>query len=237
MFVTATEVQRVLVYVHSDHDHCRALLRHRALESRRDRSPMRVLSPFVTSAGSRPCTGDCGTESHASPRHPGTPGDGSPARVLFHAGAGPSDGYTGVDVFFAISGFVITSTLVAELERSGRIGLGRFYMRRVRRLLPALALMLVVVTALGTIAAPLAAQRAGGMTGIFAALFAGNLYLANPQYWLLRHGHVVRPSPPHVDAGRRGAVLPLLPARTPCRLVDRIASWARHNPRFSIIAR
>jgi len=52
-------------------------------------------------------------------------------------------------------------------------------MRRIRRLLPALALMLIVVAALGTFAAPLAGQRTGGMTGIFAALFAGNLYLAN----------------------------------------------------------
>ncbi len=74
--------------------------------------------------------------------------------VLFHAGVGLSGGYTGVDVFFAISGFVITSTLVAELERTGRLRLGRFYMRRIRRLLPALALMLVVVAALGTFAAP-----------------------------------------------------------------------------------
>jgi len=99
--------------------------------------------------------------------------------VLFHASVGLSGGYTGVDVFFAISGFVITSTLVGELERTGRLRLGRFYMRRIRRLLPALALMLVVVAALGTFAAPLAGQRTGGMTGIFAALFAGNLYLAN----------------------------------------------------------
>ena len=147
---------------------------------RRDRPPTRVLSTFVTSAGS-------------SDRARLTVGPKSPPRrdiqglraiavllvVLFHAGAGPRGGYTGVDVFFAISGFVITSSLVAELERTGRIGLGRFYMRRVRRLLPALALMLVVVAALGSVAAPLAAQRTGGMTGIFAALFAGNLYLAN----------------------------------------------------------
>lgn len=53
-------------------------------------------------------------------------------------------GFLGVDVFFVISGFLITSLLLREHDRSGRIALGRFWRRRARRLLPALLLVLTV---------------------------------------------------------------------------------------------
>lgn len=55
-------------------------------------------------------------------------------------------GYLGVDVFFVISGFLITGLLLRERTATGRIRLGRFWARRARRLLPALILLLVVVT-------------------------------------------------------------------------------------------
>ena len=97
--------------------------------------------------------------------------------VAFHAGLPVPGGFSGVDVFFAISGFVITGTLLRELTSAGRIDLPRFYARRVRRLLPALALLVTVVAALGTLAAPLASQRTGALTGIAAAVFAANVYL------------------------------------------------------------
>jgi peptidoglycan/LPS O-acetylase OafA/YrhL len=54
-------------------------------------------------------------------------------------------GFLGVDVFFVISGYLITSLLLAEFRNQGRIGLGQFYLRRARRLLPALFLVLGVV--------------------------------------------------------------------------------------------
>jgi peptidoglycan/LPS O-acetylase OafA/YrhL/lysophospholipase L1-like esterase len=54
-------------------------------------------------------------------------------------------GFLGVDVFFVISGYLITSLLLAEFRNHGRIGLGQFYLRRARRLLPALFLLLGVV--------------------------------------------------------------------------------------------
>jgi peptidoglycan/LPS O-acetylase OafA/YrhL len=56
-------------------------------------------------------------------------------------------GFLGVDVFFVLSGYLITDLLVATYRKRGGIGLGRFYQRRARRLLPALALMLITVTA------------------------------------------------------------------------------------------
>ena len=57
--------------------------------------------------------------------------------VLFHSGlVALPGGFIGVDVFFVISGFLITGLLLRERERTGRIALGAFYARRLRRLLP-----------------------------------------------------------------------------------------------------
>ncbi len=88
-------------------------------------------------------------------------------------------GFTGVDVFFVISGFVITRVLLREIK-SGTDGiLLRFYTRRVRRLLPALALF-VSVTLLLTplILSPLGAQQVTALTGIGAMLLVGNIVIA-----------------------------------------------------------
>ncbi|WP_141014897.1 acyltransferase family protein [Nocardioides sambongensis] len=68
--------------------------------------------------------------------------------VADHAGVGPlSGGFVGVDVFFVLSGFLITSLLVREADRSGRISLLGFYARRARRILPAATLVLVATLA------------------------------------------------------------------------------------------
>lgn len=53
-------------------------------------------------------------------------------------------GYVGVDVFFVISGYLISKHLLGELERTGRLSLGQFYSRRIKRLLPAATLVSVV---------------------------------------------------------------------------------------------
>lgn len=65
--------------------------------------------------------------------------------MLDHTGA-LGWGWVGVDVFFALSGFLITTLLFEERERNGRISLSAFYKRRARRLLPALFLLLAFVT-------------------------------------------------------------------------------------------
>jgi peptidoglycan/LPS O-acetylase OafA/YrhL len=68
--------------------------------------------------------------------------------LLYHAGvAWLPAGFLGVDVFFVLSGFLITSLLLAELDRGGRIDLRRFWSRRARRLLPAAFLVIAVTLA------------------------------------------------------------------------------------------
>ncbi|NLT53142.1 MAG: acyltransferase [Actinomycetales bacterium] len=67
------------------------------------------------------------------------------AVLAFHSGIPlVTGGYVGVDVFFVVSGFLITGLLLAEVRRSGTVRLGDFYARRARRILPAAGLVLVV---------------------------------------------------------------------------------------------
>jgi peptidoglycan/LPS O-acetylase OafA/YrhL len=97
--------------------------------------------------------------------------------VAFHSGLPLPGGFVGVDVFFVISGFVITRMLLRELAAGGTIDLGRFYARRVRRLLPALGLMLAVTGVLATLLAAFAVQRMTALTTAAASVFGANLYL------------------------------------------------------------
>jgi peptidoglycan/LPS O-acetylase OafA/YrhL len=65
--------------------------------------------------------------------------------LLMHATYGQfRGGFIGVDIFFVLSGFLITSSLITEYRFSGRVSLGRFWLRRARRLLPAFAVMLTL---------------------------------------------------------------------------------------------
>lgn len=68
--------------------------------------------------------------------------------IGFHAGAGLAGGFVGVDVFFVISGFLITG-IIADEMRTGRFSLAAFWERRIRRIFPALALVQAVTLALG----------------------------------------------------------------------------------------
>ncbi|WP_157124686.1 acyltransferase family protein, partial [Nocardia pseudovaccinii] len=101
------------------------------------------------------------------------------AVVLFHANTpGLGGGFIGVDVFFVISGFLVTGILWREAASADTIGLLRFYGARARRLLPA-AGVVVVATAIGAaiLLPPLQARQVLG-DGIASALYTGNYRLA-----------------------------------------------------------
>jgi peptidoglycan/LPS O-acetylase OafA/YrhL len=99
--------------------------------------------------------------------------------LLYHAEMpGFTGGFVGVDVFFVLSGFLITGLLVRELQASGTVSLPGFYARRIRRILPASALVLVVtLIASVAILAPLqVVDVAGDAAG--AALYVVNIRFA-----------------------------------------------------------
>lgn len=66
-----------------------------------------------------------------------------------------TNGLFGVDAFFVLSGFLVTLILIRELERTGRIAVGRFFRRRFKRLMPGLTVTLAVVVGLGYLLSPL----------------------------------------------------------------------------------
>ncbi|MBD8063112.1 acyltransferase family protein [Oceanitalea stevensii] len=99
--------------------------------------------------------------------------------LVYHAGVRQlPGGFVGVDVFFVISGFLITGLLIRELERDGRVSLRRFYARRAKRLLPAAGLVLVVTSALTFWTLPVVDWRAFGWDVVGAALYVVNWVLA-----------------------------------------------------------
>ena len=99
--------------------------------------------------------------------------------VAFHAGLPVPGGFVGVDVFFVISGFVITGMIQRELAATGHFSFGRFYLRRFKRLTPALALMVAVTTVMSfCLLSPFGSQQIAAQTGIGAMLLAANFVIA-----------------------------------------------------------
>lgn len=101
------------------------------------------------------------------------------AVVLFHCNLpGLGGGFVGVDVFFVISGFLITGLLWREASTAGTVRLGRFYGARARRLLPASATVgVVTAVASAVLLNPLQARTVIG-DGIASALYVGNYRFA-----------------------------------------------------------
>jgi peptidoglycan/LPS O-acetylase OafA/YrhL len=100
--------------------------------------------------------------------------------VAYHVGLpGFAGGFVGVDVFFVVSGFLISALLLRELELTGGIDWAGFYARRARRLLPALAVVLCATLALGSLLLlPWLEQPALARSAAATALFVANvLYL------------------------------------------------------------
>ena len=102
--------------------------------------------------------------------------------VLYHAHVGVlGGGFAGVDVFFVISGYLITGLLWTELRRDGRISLAGFYARRARRLLPAAILVVVATAAASRILLPPLSVHSASLDGLASALYVGNYRFAFQQ--------------------------------------------------------
>jgi peptidoglycan/LPS O-acetylase OafA/YrhL/CubicO group peptidase (beta-lactamase class C family) len=95
------------------------------------------------------------------------------AVLLYHAGYQAVGGYLGVESFFVLSGFLITTLLVADQRRHGRVRIGAFWLRRARRLLPALVAMLIGTLLLCAVLLP------GDLRQLGADTLAALLYVMN----------------------------------------------------------
>jgi len=91
--------------------------------------------------------------------------------VVFHAGLHVPGGFVGVDVFFVISGFVITAMLHREWVTQGRIVFRRFYLNRFKRLTPALALMVTVTILISSAVLYPFEEQENAVKTAFGALF------------------------------------------------------------------
>lgn len=98
--------------------------------------------------------------------------------LAYHAGLPVRGGFVGVDIFFVISGFLITGLLVAELDRTGSISWIRFVGRRIRRLLPAAALVLVTIATWSWFVVPGLRRRDIGVDVAAAAMYVVNWVFA-----------------------------------------------------------
>lgn len=117
------------------------------------------------------------------------------AVMLYHGGAAwMKGGYLGVEIFFVISGFLITTLLLREWEGTGRIALGAFWIRRARRLVPAVTALLLAMLALGAFwLGPKAAQYRADLVASAAygenwhQIASGSSYFADNGLPVLRH--------------------------------------------------
>ena len=104
--------------------------------------------------------------------------------VLFHAGllsnasTQLTGGFIGVDLFFVVSGYLITGLLIRERERNGRISFSRFYARRVRRILPAAAVVLLITIPLSNSLVTLVQRPSVMQDAASAALSISNIRFA-----------------------------------------------------------
>ncbi|MBB5642382.1 peptidoglycan/LPS O-acetylase OafA/YrhL [Cryobacterium roopkundense] len=101
------------------------------------------------------------------------------AVILDHLLGWPTGGFIGVDVFFVISGFLITGLLLRENATTGRISFPNFYRRRIRRILPVSTIVLVVTAIAAFLAFNSARAQAVFVDSLWSAFFAGNWRFAS----------------------------------------------------------
>ncbi|MGB2401946.1 MAG: acyltransferase family protein [Akkermansiaceae bacterium] len=97
--------------------------------------------------------------------------------VLFHAGLGVSGGFVGVDVFFVISGFLITSLILKDLK-SGNFSIVEFWERRARRIFPALIVVVIATLIAGFFLMLPFGYQVLGQSAVALTIFASNI-----QFW------------------------------------------------------
>jgi peptidoglycan/LPS O-acetylase OafA/YrhL len=90
-------------------------------------------------------------------------------------------GFIGVDVFFVLSGYLITGVLLREIEQTGQLRFARFYARRFRRLLPALLTVIAVTSVAALILLPPGEQGTQAIAAATAAIWSSNLHFAFAQ--------------------------------------------------------
>ncbi len=138
--------------------------------------------------------------------------------VAFHATHWLPGGWAGVDVFFVLSGFLITSLLAQEIEASGSIDLGSFYLRRALRLVPALTVMLLASLAVAVLlpSRTLEDVRAIGLAGTYLMNW-NRAFALFPQAWL---GHTWSLAMEEQFYLLWPAILLLIRARRPVTLIS-----------------
>ena len=98
--------------------------------------------------------------------------------IAAHAGLGLSGGYVGVDVFFVVSGLLISSLLYREVARTGRLSITGFYARRARRILPAATVVSVATLLASVLFLSLIESLQVVRDTVWSALFAANIHFA-----------------------------------------------------------
>lgn len=146
------------------------------------------------------------SRSKSSPSRGGSQSDGKRADiqglrciavvlvVLFHAGVPQvQGGFAGVDVFFVISGFLITGILTRRIERAGRVGMLDFYANRARRLLPAAFLAISGTCLMAWLGLPITDRLEIGHDAVSSATYVENWRLAARAVDYVARGEAVSP--------------------------------------------